>query len=322
MQEQGKCFYAYCQEWTHEGHRLRFWGILALLKLEKFGEGRVFPHEKVNPGPVEDRLRIMEATRANLEPIMALYRQSSDPMGLLYASMEGLDPLMTASLANGTRHRVWKLPLRQTCTRIRRTLGRLPFFIADGHHRYNSAWLFHQRHRRLVGAGWMMALIGNTEQKGLRIMPINRIITCAAPVTTELIRSMERFGRVERIGLGTPKALFHLPRNTLGFHCRKAGSWLLHLPALPEGAKARESLEVVRLHEMLPQVVEASEVSYTKKAAEDMGPATRDSRVLAVFLPPPSSQAICAVAFGNELLPQKSTFFLPKPQSGLVLRMI
>jgi len=322
VQEPEKCFYAYCQEWSLEGHRIKFWGLLGLLKLEKFGRGSVYPHEKVNPGPVDDRLRVMESTRANLEPIMALYRQASDPMNLLYASMEGLAPVMSAALSNGTRHRIWKLPLRQTCVRIQRMARRLPFFIADGHHRYNSGWLFHQRHRRLDGAAWIMTLIGNVEQKGLRIMPINRVITTANPVKADLIRSMERFGRVERIGRKMPQILFRLPRNTLGFYGRRVGSWLLHLPPLPANTEPRTTLEVVRLHEILPQVLEIRELAYTKKAAEDMGQATRNPRVLAGFLPAPSPQTVCAVAFSNELLPQKSTFFLPKPQSGLVLRLI
>ncbi|MEK7767482.1 MAG: DUF1015 domain-containing protein, partial [bacterium] len=222
-------FYAYCHEWTRDGHRLKFWGFLGLLRLEPFGRRHIFPHEAVLPEPVQDRLRIMEHSRANLEPIMTLYRQPSDPMDLLYAGLEGLPPLLPAAFPGGARHRVWRLALVQTRTRIQRTLRRRKLFIADGHHRYHAAWMFRQRHRRLPGSQWILTLLANTEQPGLRIGPIHRVFRCAGTVTAGLLRSLERFGRIEQLGR-RPAAALHPGRHTLGFYARGAGAWLLHLP--------------------------------------------------------------------------------------------
>jgi len=320
--EPEKSFYAYSQEYSLEGQRLKFWGLFALLKLNEFGKGPVYPHEKIYQGPVDDRYRIMEATRANLEPIMALYRAPNDPMSMLYSSLEGLPPVSSAELADGTRHRMWKLSMPHTRMRIQRMIGRLPLVIADGHHRYNSALIYRRAHPRARGADYLMALIGNTEQKGIRILPINRIITSVSALSSELPRDMARFGRVEKLGRKFNKLLLHMPKNTLGFFNRKAGSWLLHLPPLPAKTPARETLEVTRLHDLLPQVIAAKEIVYTKKVAEDIGSAAKNPAMLGCFLPPPASSIICAVAFANEVLPQKSTFFQPKPQSGMVMRMI
>lgn len=323
VREPAECFYGYCQEYALDGVRLKFWGLLALIRLNEFGHGPVYPHEKVHPGPVDDRYRIMEATRANLEPIMTLYRAPSDPLELLYSSLDGLPPALCANLSNGTRHRVWRLSAAHTRSRIRRALRRHPLVIADGHHRYNSALMYWRRHRRAKSAGWMMSLVGNTEQKGLRILPINRIIRCAGPVTAGLPRTMSRFGRVERLGARFTRTLLRIPANTLGFFSRNAGAWLLHLPAPRPGAGAVESMEVSRLHEeVLPLTVEAREIVYTKRVAEDIDKAARNRSVLTCFLPSPQSSAVCTVAFGNGFMPQKSTFFMPKPQSGLVLRLI
>jgi len=322
VQDPELSFYAYCQEYVHEGHVLKFWGLLCLLRLEPFGKGKIFPHESVHAGPVEDRLKIIEGTRANLEPIISLYRSLDDPMDLLFESLEGLPPLLAADFANGNRHRIWKLSAPRTRTRIQRTLKRLSFFIADGHHRYHASWIFRQRHRRWRETHSMLALVANTEQKGLKILPYYRAVDCTEPLSTKVPLSCEWFGRVERLGTKFSPRLLDLGQNTLGFHTRGFGSWLLHLPAPLKGVKPRDALEVVRLHEILPQIVKIREINFLKDPMEATAAAKKSSSTLACFLPPPSSQNITSIAFGRDILPPKATFFTPKPASGLILRLL
>jgi uncharacterized protein (DUF1015 family) len=81
-------------------------------------------------------------------------------------------------------------------------------------------------------------------------------------------------------------------------------------------------LEVVRLHEILPQVLPIKNMTFIKDSALAIKAARKSNRGLACFLPAIPSQHICSIAFGGEILPQKSTFFLPKPLSGLLLRQI
>jgi uncharacterized protein (DUF1015 family) len=327
-QDQELCLYAYSQEYVHEGHVLEFWGILGLLHLEPFRAGKIFPHEAVNAGPVEDRLKILEGTRANLEPIIALYRAPADPISLLFESLEALPPALTTSYPNamagseGSRHRIWKLSSGRTRARIQRALKRFPLFIADGHHRYHASWLFRQRHHRLRGAHWMMALIANMDQKGLIILPYHRTATCSISLTTQLPASCERFGRVERLGKNPSQALTHPGRNTLGFYAKHAGAWLLHLPPPPQTVTPRDALEVARLHEILPQMARITDLAFVKDPAEAIQASRGSPATLACFLPPPSASAITDIAFSGEILPQKSTFFLPKPLSGLILRSL
>jgi uncharacterized protein (DUF1015 family) len=320
IQDSEPCYYAYCQEYVHEGHVAKFWGILGLLRLEPFGAGKIFPHEAVHAGPVEDRLKIMEGTRANLEPIISLYRSPSDPMNLLFESLEALPPALTASFPNGGRHRIWRLSGARTKSRIQRYLKRLPFFIADGHHRYHAAWIFRLRHRRWREAHWMLSLIANTEQRGLKILPYHRIVTCAARLTNQLPLSCDRFGKVTRLGRNPIAELRQLSRNSLGFFTQASGGWLLNLPPLPTTAAPRDTLEVARLHEILPQVVRVKEIDFTRDPVAAVLAARKNASALACFLPAPSSGHITSIAFAGETLPQKSTFFLPKPASGLVLR--
>ena len=317
-----KSFYAYCQEYRHNGSLLKFWGLVGLLRLEPIGTGHIFPHEAVMPDPVDDRLKIMEYSRANLEPIMTLYRQPSDPMELLYAGLESVPPLLSASFPNHTSHRIWRLPLNRTHVRIRRALKRLRLFVADGHHRYHAAWMFRQRHRRLPGAQWVLSLIANTEQQGLRIEPIHRFITSSAPIPAKLALSLGRFGKITALGRRNAVQVSDPGRNALGFFSVGGGAFILHLtPPLP-GTRPRDMLEVVRLHEILPQVLPIKSMMFIKDPAQALKDARKSKRGLACFLPSIPSQHICSIAFGGEILPQKSTFFLPKPQSGLLLRLI
>jgi uncharacterized protein (DUF1015 family) len=224
VQDPEPAFYAYCREFVHEGTVQKFWGVLGLLRLEPFGAGMIFPHEAVHAGPVEDRLRIMEGTRANLEPIISLYRSPSDPMNLLFESLEALPPSITASEPNGGRHRIWTLDAPRTRARIQRTVRRLPFFIADGHHRYHSAWLFRSRHRQNREAQWMLSLIANTEQKGLKILPYHRIVTCEGSVPASLPLDCMRFGKIEKLGrnFGAIVAAVRAPRAAGSSTCRRS----------------------------------------------------------------------------------------------------
>lgn len=321
-QDSRNSLYAYCQEYSHNGHRLKFWGMLGLLKLEPIGTGHIFPHEAVMPSPVEDRLSIMEHCRANLEPIMTLYRAPSDPMDLLYAGLESVPPLLSAAFSNHTLHRIWRLPLVRTHARIRRALKRRRLFVADGHHRYHAAWMFRQRHPRLPGAQWMLSLLANTEQIGLRIEPIHRIIACSGPLSGSLALGLARFGRIERLGPRLKAEVTEPGRHVLGFYSRNSGSFRLHLAPSPAAANPRDLLEVVRLHAILPQVISIRSMDFVKDPAEAIRRTRKSPKLLACFLPSIPSQQICSIAFGGETLPQKSTFFKPKPLSGLILRLI
>lgn len=317
------CYYAYCQEFVWEGVMQKVWGLVAMIHLEPWGKGKIFPHEMVHAGPIEDRLRIMEGTRANLEPIIAMYRSPSDPMTLLFESLEVLPPALTAGFPNGARHRIWKLPAARTRTRIGRTLDRLPFFIADGHHRYTAAWQYRARHASTPEARWMMALVANTEQKGLKILPYHRMVECGVAVPAGLPHAAARFGRVERLGRAVPTADgVPLPRHALGFWARATGGWVLHLPPPPRGTTPRDGLEVTRLHGLLPRLVAVKATTYTKDAGEAAAAARANPRTLACLLPPVTSEQITRISFGGDTLPQKSTYFMPKPLSGLILRVM
>ena len=79
---------------------------------------------------------------------------------------------------------------------------------------------------------------------------------------------------------------------------------------------------MTRLHDILPQVARVKDIDFTKDAQKAAHAARKSARVLACFLPAPSAQHITTIAFGGETLPQKSTYFVPKPLSGLVLRLL
>src|SRR6185503_3855643 len=136
-----------------------------------------------------------------------------------------------------------------------------------------------------------------------------RIVSCESKLSPSLPNTMSRFGRIERLGSRLPASIAKPGRHAIGFYSRAAGGWLLHLPAPAAATKPRDTLEVTRLHELLPQTVRIKGLTYTKNADEAALAARSSPASLACFLPAPSSQHITTIAFGGQTLPQKSTFF-------------
>src|SRR6202042_656750 len=132
------------QDYTGPDGRVRKrTGFLARVRVEDYGPGRIRPHERTNPGPKEDRLRLTRATRANLSPIFSLY---DDPAGAatraLAQATNGHDPWGQATDDDGTVNRLWRVGDAATIATIHDALATTELLIADGHHRYETARVY------------------------------------------------------------------------------------------------------------------------------------------------------------------------------------
>jgi uncharacterized protein (DUF1015 family) len=142
-------------------------GLVAALRLEAYAAGVIRPHERTHAGPKEGRLRLLRATRTQLEPLLFLYE------GTL-PSLPG-EPVADVE-AEGVRNRLWRVegpPPPQ--------LAGAALLIADGHHRYETALAFHEEDGTEASA-WLLAVIVPTEQEGLTIFPTHRIALRTRPL--------------------------------------------------------------------------------------------------------------------------------------------
>jgi uncharacterized protein (DUF1015 family) len=179
-------FYLYEQEFAlKEGGRHVRRGFLALRRLEEFGQGRIQPHEKTLAGPKADRLLLMKSCHANLSPIFSLY---SDPERVLKPLLEPhfqREPLADFADEDGVRQRLWRVRDAELFRRTDELVGRKNLFIADGHHRYETALAYRAwRMASPEGAGapedasfnYVLMFFSDMEDPGLVILPTHRVL--------------------------------------------------------------------------------------------------------------------------------------------------
>jgi uncharacterized protein (DUF1015 family) len=139
VQDSARALYVYHQEFVSEGKRYTRRGFMARVRLERFGEGRIYPHEETMSGPKEDRLKLTRATGMNLSQIFGLY---PDPDGAVQRRLEaavGRNPPLEARDHLGVISRLWPVVDQHAVSAVTGLMGPKPIFIADGHHRYETA---------------------------------------------------------------------------------------------------------------------------------------------------------------------------------------
>lgn len=146
LRDEEPSFYPYQQIFHHPqgGEKIERWGFIARVRLE---EGAVIGHEQTSEEVVQERLRLLEATGAQMDQVFALY---SDPEGetkaLLIEATRGR-PRFEFADDEGVTHRLWRLSDRRLVEALSLRLRQQRLLIADGHHRYATAWRFRQLQR-------------------------------------------------------------------------------------------------------------------------------------------------------------------------------
>jgi uncharacterized protein (DUF1015 family) len=128
-------FYGYELRFHVQGAERRVRGVLCALELEPWG-GDIQPHEETMEGPIDDRLRLLRATRTHLSPIYGTVAGPSEPLAGLLGTVTHGPPLATVRDEEAVEHRIWAIP---GDAELPEWLARLPLLIADGHHRYATA---------------------------------------------------------------------------------------------------------------------------------------------------------------------------------------
>lgn len=314
-----------------EGSMLIRNGILARVRVEDYGPGRIRPHERTQPGPRQDRLNLTRATRFNLSPIFSLTTRNAWPAVEPATSGEPWAELLDS---DGNLNRIWRITDPEIHRAVSQELDQAELLIADGHHRYETARVYRDE---VGGEGahcyTLMALTG-LDDPGLTVFPTHRVLT-----------GLKDPDLVDRLNRGIDEAFETLtegeldPADQKGAGCfglvESDGTRRLirlrdpaALGALMEGRSAayRELdaaiLEKVVFSEILgmsEQDVEAKRgLAYAKTIGEATG-AVESGRAQAAFiLRPTPIEQVRAVADAGETMPPKSTYFFPKLPTGIV----
>jgi uncharacterized protein (DUF1015 family) len=325
----------YVYEEQADGHVQR--GLVGALGLSPAEDGIVLPHENTMAGPVADRLALMAAVEADLEPIFLVY-DGGGAASALVAAVGAQTPTVDVTTPDGVRHRLWAVTDASTLSSVAADLAGRRAVIADGHHRY-ATFLRYQADRHEAGDAtgpWDLglALLVDGSAFGPRVHAIHRVVP-GLPAAEAAQRAAAGF-RVEEVEGGIDEALEGLAKAGVGgtsyVVTDGARSWLVSEPdpealsaALPtDRSAAWGALDVTIAHVYLIRQLWGLEdregvVDFAHDVQEAVA-AAQASGGAALLLNPTPVADVAAVAAAGDRMPRKSTLFVPKPATGLLIR--
>ena len=323
-------------------------GVHVALRLDRYGEGDVYPHEWTLEGPRTDRLRLMRATKANLSPVFALVPDKAGELRAWFAETTAREPDQNIQGPDEAARSVWIERAPERAARLERACEGVPAVIADGHHRYETGLAYRDE---LAAAGRdpaeavrILCHVVAIEDPGLVVLPTHRVVTPhgrieparfledlrarfdLAPAdredAAEFARSVAARGAPQEfiVAVGRPLRVFRARLRDPAEMARRA----------PDRATAWRTLDVPCLHLLVMQdvlgispeaVAGGGLVSYTRDAGTTLAAAEGEGGVGFVLRATPP-QAVLEVARSGEKMPQKSTYFFPKVAAGIAMRLI
>ena len=325
--EDRPAIYPYHQTYAVGGETVTRRGFIALGEASDYARGIVLPHERTHRGPKEDRLRLLEATGADLGLLFMLV---SDPTGeLAQVTAPSGDPIAEARDLRGEWHRLWRVSDEEAIRRVQAFMATTRPMIADGHHRYETAVEYARRH---PGASDKLMAFFSLEAPGLTIFPNHRLVHRVHGFALD--HFLDAAGRWFDVSPLADPTGFRPANRRIGVvvsdtaHVLTFREDAFDRMAWPAGrSRAWRTLAVSILHEGLlrpllditDEKLEAkTHVDYTADQAEAVALARAGRYQAAFLIAPTTPEELQVVVQGGELLPQKSTHFYPKLLDGLV----
>ena len=326
-------------------------GFLALVKLEALDSGHIYPHENTRAAAKTDRLNLIEACRANFSPIWSLY---SDPQGIIIQLLEtetnGKPACYDFQDEAGCRERLWTVTDNRVLKQITEAMQSKPLFIADGHHRYETALNYQKLRRQQAPTPTgpqpydsVLMLLAPLEDPGLTVLPTHRVITTPLPPFEQIKQMLGDVFEFREFPF-TPssheqvRTQFLTSLRTEGtkapvFGLAKQGDPRYvtltlkpsHRPSVT--ASPRTKLDVSLLQQLIVTKLcqtqqEQEAILYTKDDLEALDWVYRGTGTGALLLNATKVSEVQAVAAAGERMPHKSTYFYPKPLTGLVINVM
>jgi uncharacterized protein (DUF1015 family) len=351
VQDSARSLYVYHQEFEVDGTRYRRKGFLARVRLEPFGQGRIYAHEETMSGPKADRLRLFQATHMNLSPVFGLFPDEGGAVQKELDDVATRKPPLQAKDHLGVVSRLWPVSDQHAISTVTGLMGPKPVFIADGHHRYETG-LHYLEERRGAGEvqdeeaapNFILMMLVSMSDPGLVILPTHRLISGLPDLTADQLRTLlgEHF-TVEVMGQGDEGARKTWEtieadggQDLLGFGTVADGMWQtarFRSPPLMEQLAAEHSpawrglavsiLHVVVLNQLLAKGLSATpQCQYVHLLREVTEAAAGKQCQLAALIPPATMGHVEQIAGNLEKMPPKSTYFYPKLLSGLVFNSL
>lgn len=352
--DQKPSLYLYAQKFPlPDGSTRERVGVIGALRVESFESGKVRPHERTLQKAKDDRYALLQATGVSLSPIFGLVSAPELDLAALVPTTR--PPDVDVRGKDGSHDRMWRIEDPAAIARISAAVAPHEVFIADGHHRYETALRVRDERRAAAGAAapplgeapydYVLCYLTTMENPGLVIFPTHRVLATLALVPEGLRGALAEHFTVEELpwstdGLATMLRRFDEAASDrssdvahLGVAVKGAKQlWLCTaptsaLPFSPSVAPELRVLDVTVLHQIvLAGILQlpigdrggAPGLSYTQDATRALRVVEQGEAAAAFFLPATSVGDLRAVGLAGLTMPEKSTYFFPKLLTGLV----
>ncbi len=345
--EDKPAIYIYEEEFTACGERKSIKGIIARVQLEEFSKGVILPHEFTLSKAKEDRFNLMKATNCNFSQIYALYMDDTHTTLKTIDEQSEKDAVLEFTDSDGVTHRLWIVTDEDIISKLVNDFADRKLYIADGHHRYETA-LNYRNYCRENGISkqgdacdFQMIYLVDMEHPGLVVFPTHRLVRNLDSFDKEKVLESckEYFNVTENHGVSNMEAqlakLYDEGKKAFGFYCGNEEWYLLELKnleimdsLLPDLSSASRQLDVTVLHTLVLEktfgidkenMANQINLTYTKFFDEAIAGVDSGKFNCAFVLNPTRVTEIRDVAAAGEKMPQKSTYFYPKMITGMVM---
>jgi len=343
-------FYLTETTFTHAGQTFTRRDVIAAVGVEPWSSGDVLPHEHTMAGPKADRLELMRATHLNVSPIWLMYRHKPTALEQAWSRAEQQAPEVAFEW-RGEQHRLWVVDAPDDVNAIQTAFAEGgSLYIADGHHRYETSLAF-RAESPLPGASMILGVLTWSGDPGMVVLPTHRLLRGLDPALTleeaetrwsdvfhleyfpvweqtppeqvdALMQQLASSGRV-----GPAFGLLGLGQLDLFALLQQRGKNLPDGRMPADRSDAWKSLDVSMLHTLLvdPLIAETGKpreevLSFTRDAHEAFAAVRQGDASAAFFLNATPIEGVLGVADAQDRMPEKSTYFYPKPPAGLVMR--
>ncbi len=362
VDEQRKCFYLYEHQFKLPGSKKVYTrtGFFALVKLQDYRSGKIRAHEMTYEGPKRDRLNLLKACQVNLEPLFILYQDPTHTVDKIIEEAKKNKPHEDFEDSDGDHHRVWLMHKKDPILQINQAMKKLRLYIADGHHRYETALTYRDEMREVTGRrdgrqpwDFLLMYLNNADDETLFTSSMHRVLSRELGMDVDLdevLEDVEEFFDIKPIKIDlknldkaadTVEKAIEVKRGVKTAFAMVLPDGRCYILKLKKDADINEMVEeefmselvksrdVTILHQFIiargwignPEMeLAADDIIYTREIKEAISLVRRRKGCVAFIMNPMSREEVLEIAENGELLPQNSTHFWPKVKSGFVMR--
>jgi uncharacterized protein (DUF1015 family) len=354
QREPDPAIYVYHQIFEYSGREYTRRGFMSRVRLVRFGEGNIYPHEQTHAKAKDDRLKLTRACQANLSQIFGLYPDQENSIQNLLESHVMTRPALEAVDHLGVKHRLWPVTDQSLIAQVASLVESKPMFVADGHHRYETACNYRDELAASMGgslpaehpAQYVLSMLMSMDDPGLIVLPTHRLLHGISPMSSqELVERLSGTFDCEAAGQG-PEAAKELwsqieqlqDQGAFGLYTAQDSRWTLVTANQATHSKMQtlasthseqwRSLGVSMLHGLIidellglrghPKPTYVHLVDEVVDGLHGRLEGALDYQLAALVMPA-SVEDVRRISLNGERMPAKSTYFYPKLLSGLVV---